>query len=286
MIIDDEERDGLGDALDTSDEVQITGGEPGEGEAGAEGERHDTDDTFSITFEGEEPEDDEAAPAWAKDLRLRHRQMAKENAELRGRVAHQEQPKPIEVGPEPTMEDEDVDWDQDKFREKYRLWTARSAEAERLKSDTQKAQEEAKRQWEGELAAYQEKKRAIPVQDFDDAESMATSKLNTIQQSIIVKSADDPAKVIYALGKHPGKLDELAKITDPLKFAKAAWKLEGQLKVMKKRAPAPDTPVRGSAQISVKADKEEERLEKEALKTGDMTALLKHRREKRKQAAA
>jgi hypothetical protein len=86
-----------------------------------------------------------------------------------------------------------------------------------------------------------------------------------MQQAIVIKAADDSAKVIYALGRHPEKLKTLAAIKDPIKFAVAISKLEGTLKVTTRRKAAePDEGVRGDAPLSVGADKELARLEKRA----------------------
>jgi hypothetical protein len=95
-------------------------------------------------------------------------------------------------------------------------------------------------------------------------------------------------RLIYALSKHPDKLAELAAIQDPLKLAAKVAKLEGQLRVVKKRrAPDPEQVERGSGRISHQpANKQREKLEKEADRTGDRTELIRFDRAQRAKTAS
>jgi hypothetical protein len=52
----------------------------------------------------------------------------------------------------------------------------------------------------------------------------------------MLQGADNPALVVYALGKNPKKAKELSEIKDPVKFAFAVAKLEKELKVTNRRA--------------------------------------------------
>jgi hypothetical protein len=94
--------------------------------------------------------------------------------------------------------------------------------------------------------------------------------------------------VSAALGKHPGKLAELAAIEDPIKFAAAVAKLEGTLKVQKRtRAPEPETIERGNASVRQGgADQQLEKLEKEAARTGDRSKVIAYKRDQREKAKA
>jgi hypothetical protein len=88
--------------------------------------------------------------------------------------------------------------------------------------------------------------------------------------------------VVYALGKNPKRAKELAAITDPVRFATAAGKLEAQLKVTNRpKPPAPPRVVTGSAPISGSVDSNLERLRAEAEKTGDMTKVLRYKQQLR-----
>jgi hypothetical protein len=107
-------------------------------------------------------------------------------------------------------------------------------------------------------------------------------QFNVTQQGILLQGLDNPALVVYALGKNPKRAKELASITDPVRFATAAGKLEAQLKVTNRpKPPAPPRVVTGSAPISGSVDSNLERLRAEAEKTGDMTKVLRYKQQMR-----
>jgi hypothetical protein len=126
---------------------------------------------------------------------------------------------------------------------------------------------------------------ALKVKDYADAEAEVATTLKPDQLAAIIATAKNSAAVIYALGKHPDRLAQLKAISNPLKLAYAVAELEKDLKVTtKKRAVEPDVPVRGSAPLAAgKASKELERLEKEAERTGDRTAIREYRERQRSQ---
>jgi hypothetical protein len=55
-----------------------------------------------------------------------------------------------------------------------------------------------------------------------------------MQQAILKKGAANPALMVLRTGTHPKKLQELASIKDPVKFAVAVGKLETEVKVTKR----------------------------------------------------
>ena len=102
-----------------------------------------------------------------------------------------------------------------------------------------------------------------------------------------MQGSENPALVVYALGKNPKKAKELAAISDPVKFAFAVAKLETQLKVTpRKTAPVPERQIRGSAQLSGAVDSTLERLRAEADKTGDRTKVAAYLNAQRAKKAA
>ena len=87
---------------------------------------------------------------------------------------------------------------------------------------------------------------------------------------------------VYALGKNPKKLAELASIKDPVRFAVAVAKLETQLKVSTRKPPPPPPKITsGSAPVSGSVDSTLERLRAEAERTGDYTKVIQYKRSKR-----
>lgn len=196
----------------------------------------------------------------------------------------EEAPKPIEVGERPALEA--FDYDEEKHAEAVEAWVSRKAEASAQQAEVTKAQEATKTAWAAELADFGKKKAAMRAKDFNAAEEEVVSSLTPIQQASIVKASENSAQVIYALGKHPKKLAELAAISDPVKFIAAVVRLEGTIKVTPRReAPDVDRPVKGSGSLAAKGpDKHLEKLEAAADKSGDRTAVIAYRRSLRDKA--
>jgi len=235
---------------------------------------------------------DEAAPAsegtsepdLLRKLRAANREQAKELAALRAKV---QQPKPvvIEVGEKPTLES--CEFDDEKFVTETEAWIERKRQAAEAEAQAAQGAQARQDEFNKELTRFQTAKAALGVRDFEDAKDTVVSVLTQDQISGIVVAAEDAAKVIYALGKHPGKLEALKAITNPVKFIAAVAKLEGTLKVTKtsRKAPELDTPVRGSAPLSASKDKHLAALEAKASKTGNRTELIAYRAKLNKQPA-
>lgn len=227
-----------------------------------------------IAFEGEEAATGgEAEPDNATIRRMRDelREVKREAAELRKQNA----PKPIEVGPRPALAD--FEYDEDAHAEAVEAWTERKRAVEQQQSAAEQEREQAQREWEQDLTAYQAKKGALGVADFDEVEGRVKDVLSLAQQSVLVKAANDPAVFLYAVGRSEPKMAELAKIKDPFKFAAAVARMEGSIKMTRRSAPKPDVPARGSGAMPGGADKQIEKLEKEAERTGDRTELVRYK---------
>jgi hypothetical protein len=247
----------------------------------------DEDDGVVVTIGDETPteeQDDKAAPAWVKDLRKAQRELQRENRDLRAKL-EQSAPKPKapEVGKKPTLED--CDYDGDKFEQELTAWHDRKRQADQLVRDQETEQEEQQRAWQERLNAYATAKTDLKAKDYDDAEATVLGSLNETQQGIVIQGADNPALVVYALGKNPKKAAELAAIKDHVKFAFAIAKLETQLKVQNRKAPpAPEKVPSGAGKISGTVDSNLERLREEAAKTGDISKVMKYRKQQKEKA--
>ncbi len=233
---------------------------------------------------GDEPiqEEKEQAPEWVRELRKSHRELQKENRELKAAISKPSE-KTITLGKKPSLSDDDIDYDAEKFEAKLTAWheTRREIEAQERKKKDEEAQQ--KKAWQDRLDAYAESKKALKVKDYEDAEAVAQESLNVTQQGILVQGADNPALIIYALGKNPKKVKELADIKDPVKFAFAIAKLETQLKVTnRKTAPPPEKVLQGTARSSGAIDSTLERLREEAARTGDMSKVMEYKRKNKK----
>ena len=100
--------------------------------------------------------------------------------------------------------------------------------------------------------------------------------------------ADNTALIVYALGKNPEKLAELAKITDPVRFAFAAGKLEKDIKVQPRKGntkPQPEQIVRSSASLSGGGNSALDAARKKAETTGDYTEVNRIKQQLRKAQA-
>jgi len=253
-----------------------------------EGEEEEVVVSIAGEKQPEEEEDVASAPSWVKDLRKKNREDQKRIRELEELVRKQEAPKsaaPV-LGKKPTMEDDDVDWDADKFEAKLTKWHDTKREIERHEREQQESANKQKTEWEARLATYNTAKAGLKVKDYDDAEENVKSALDVTQQGITVQGAENAALVFYALGSNPKKLAELAAIKDPIKFAFAIAKLETQLKVQgRKSAPPPEKTVTGNGRISG-GDATLERLRAEAEKTGDQSKVVAYKRAQRQKQNA
>lgn len=237
--------------------------------------------------EEESDEDGKPAPKWVKEVRKDNREKAKRIRELEELVRKQEAPKSAPVlGKKPSLSDDDIDYDEEKFDEKLTAWYDKKREIENHEAEQQRTQQQQQTEWQGRLDTYQTAKSGLKVKDFADAEENVKNQFDITQQGVIIQGADNSALIVYALGKNPKKAAELSAIKDPIKFAFAIAKLETQLKVQSKKAapPPPEKEVRGQGRITGAVDSTLERLRSEAEKTGDLSKVHAYKREQKRKA--
>lgn len=244
------------------------------------------EDEVIVTIGDEDPPEDteaKAAPEWVKELRKAHRETQKENRELREKLKSMDKPasQQVKLGPKPKLED--YDYDTEQFESKLTEWYETKRKVDEQSAREREAQEEQEKAWQSKLSAYGEAKSQLKVKDFEDAEAVVLESLDQTQQGIIVQGADNPAIVVYALGKNPSRIKELAAIKDPVKFAFTVAKLEKDLRVKNRKAPPPpERKVSGTAPKSGAVDSTLERLRAEAEKTGNYTKVHQYKRDKLK----
>jgi len=239
-----------------------------------------------VTIGEETPptEEEVQAPEWVRELRKTNREDKRRIRELEEKLnaTKTAETKPAALGKKPTLEDHD--YDTEKFEQALTAWYDRKREADQAATQAEAAQKEQQKAWQAKLDSYGKAKTELKVKDFDDAEAVAQDVFNVTQQGIVLQGAENPALVIYALGKNPKKAKEISTITDPVKFAFAVAKLETQLKVtQRKAATAPERTVQGTGNKSGTVDSTLERLRTEAAKSGDFTKVIQYK--KSKQAA-
>jgi len=278
---------GLNADLDNETETDIENNLlPGEGDQG-----DDDEGELVITLGDESPpdsndgehQDDNEAPAWVKELRKTNRELARKLKEAETKASSQQQqqqePEAPVLGDKPTLES--ANYDEDEYQAALDKWYEKKQELAEYQKAQQRKLDEAKASQQKVMTDYSAAARKLKVPDFKAAEDTVIEFLSADQQGLILNGADDPAKLVYALGRSPEKLKAIASITNPVKFAFAVSKLEGEIKVSKRDKPAPETGrVKNSAGTTREngTDKVLERLEKEADVTGDRTKIQEYKR--------
>ena len=272
---------------DEPQEVEIETGEDNaasdqltEGET----EQHEEESDEVVVSIGEEAppaEEEQRAPEWVRELRKANREKERRIRELEAKLqtTTQTENKPVALGPKPKLEE--FDYDADRFEQALDAWHERKRQHDLETEKVRQAEQQQQQAWQAKLEGYSKAKAELKVRDYEDAEAIAQEVFNVTQQGVILQGADNPALVIYALGKNPKKAADLAQINDPVKFAFAVAKLEKELKVTnRKAAPAPERVIQGSGRVSGAVDSTLERLRAEAEKTGNYTKVLQYKRQK------
>lgn len=286
----------------TTQQTEITTHELTDAELAAQEQSGETDaddgDANLITI-GEPPAETSAAngenqpevtaPEWAKQLRKDYRRLQRELADERRKAGASGTAPPVESAlpklKEPTLEV--CGWDEAEYKKQYAAYLKEQTEIER-RLEAQKTavaqQQEAERNLQ---TAYKSAAVALKVRDFDEAEDAVCATLSQTQQSILLSGCDNPAVVVYALGKNPAKADELAKITNPVKFAVALGKLEKEIKVTPRKPntkPEPEHIPARSAPLSGGGNTALEAARKKAEASGDYTEVNRLKRQLRSAA--
>jgi hypothetical protein len=277
LVIDDQESQD--DSENVGDE-QNSGTDQNDQQSGDDQEGDDNEVIVSIGEDAPPPDEQAHAPGWVKELRKANREKEKRIRELEAKLTQTTEKKPVALGAKPKLED--FDYDADKFESALTDWFERKRQADTEANKLQQAEQAQKQAWQEKLEGYGNAKAELKVRDFEDAEAVAQELFNITQQGVVLQGADNPALVIYALGKNPKKAAELAKIEDPVKFAFAVAKLEKELKVTnRKAAPAPERMISSTGRVSGAVDSTLERLREEAARTGNMTKVIQYKAQKR-----
>jgi len=252
-----------------------------------EGEAEEDSEEVVVSIgEDPPPQEEDRAPQWVRELRKSNREKERKIRELEARLnAPVAETKPATLGKKPTLEE--CDYDADEYEKKLADWyeDKRVFDTEQAKAESQRDAET--KSWQAKLDSYAKAKASLKVRDYDDAEAFALDTFNITQQGIVLQGSEQPALVIYALGKNQKRAKELSSITDPVKFAFAIAKLETQLKVSNRQATtSPErTITSGGGRISGAIDHTLERLREEAARTGNMTKVIQYKTQKRRAAS-
>ena len=234
-------------------------------------EKIDIDEDTEPSPEAEE----EQKPKWAVELEQK----------INKATAPKEPEPEIDVPPlqfEPEPQPSDAEYDFDRYKEKLSAWHERKRILEDEHAKKQAAHAEAQKLRQSVLQRYQEDKRSVSASDYDDAERRVREELDEAQQSIILQGADNPARLVYALGKNTQAMQKYARIKDPVRFAFAIASLENKMNKPRDDTPKlkPEKVVQGGGFGRSNASLES--LRREADRTGDYSKVVRYKREKKR----
>lgn len=203
-------------------------------------------DTFSVEI-GDAPspdQEDNGAPDWVRKVREENRELKRKVKELEQKPA---QATVADIGPKPTHES--VGYDDDLYDSALLDWHEKKRAQDAQTAKAREAQDALESDYQSKQQDYFAKREAIKakVRDYDDAEEFVKAALEPNQQGVLVRVAENPEVMVLALARHPDKLKDLAKITDPLVLAAAIAKLEVKLNVTTRKPPAPEGRVTGAS---------------------------------------
>lgn len=260
------------DVLDTSDSDGVVEADE------ALNDNEDEEDVISIAGETPPVQEEEShrAPEWVRELRRKHREQTEEVKKLRAELDRVNTPAPkAEIPKKPKLED--FDYDSELYEEAIDAWHIQLKENEKKNAQQQRELEAKQAEWNDVVENYNKAKSSLRVRDYEVAEDVVTEGLTIEQQAVILQGAENPASLVYVIGKDKSKLEELSKIKDPVKFAFALAKLESKLSIERRKSPPPpEKVVRGSANASG-VDSALERLREEASRTGDYSKVFAYK---------
>jgi hypothetical protein len=245
----------------------------------AEDEVKEEESEPEVSF-GDEELEEEDAPDLPKKLRNEIKERDCQLVVMRQQLEEAQKksaPVAVEVGPRPRLED--FDYDEDKHNAALDEYEDRKVSAA-LQKQNEVADDGLLEEAQNDVAKFQTGIQSLAFADAKQVTEAVTSALPANLQYVIAATANDPATFTYALGKHPARLQEILSIKNPTKQIAAIVRMEATLKVgQSRKAPEPDRPSKGNASAAVNPDKHLAKLEAEAARTGDRTALIRYRRE-------
>ena len=261
-LLDDEQ-----DIEDSEDDEQDADGEE------AESEDDSADDALDFSFDDDgdssDPFKGQEAPEWVKKVREENRELKRQ---LKQRESQQFEQQVLRE--KPTLDDHD--YDSDAFEQDYAQWLTEKQQVDaQVHAERQKYQQYHER-YKADVDAIKAK-----APDYDEVELSVVDVLSEQKQGLLQMLVDNPAKVVYALGKNsPAQLERLSKLDD-IQFAKQIVLMEMQMssktKSRNQNKPKPKThELEGAAGG---ADTRLAKLEAEADRTGDRSKVAAYKKQ-------
>ena len=267
QVEDDEVIDDEQDIEDGQDDEQDADGEE------AESEDDSADDALEFSFDDDgdssDPFKGQEAPEWVKKVREENRELKRQ---LKQRESQQFEQQVLRE--KPTLDDHD--YDSDAFEQDYAQWLTEKQQVDaQVHAERQKYQQYHER-YKADVDAIKAK-----APDYDEVELSVVDVLSEQKQGLLQMLVDNPAKVVYALGKNsPAQLERLSKLDD-IQFAKQIVLMEQQMssktKSRNQNKPKPKThELEGAAGG---ADTRLTKLEAEADRTGDRSKVAAYKKQ-------
>lgn len=265
--IDDELLDDEQDIEDSQDDEQDADGEE------SESQDDSADDALDFSFDDDgdssDPFKGQEAPEWVKKVREENRELKRQ---LKQRESQQFEQQVLRE--KPTLDDHD--YDSDAFEQDYAQWLTEKQQVDaQVHAERQKYQQYHER-YKADVDAIKAK-----APDYDEVELSVVDVLSEQKQGLLQMLVDNPAKVVYALGKNsPAQLERLSKLDD-IQFAKQIVLMEMQMssktKSRNQNKPKPKThELEGAAGG---ADTRLAKLEAEADRTGDRSKVAAYKKQ-------
>jgi len=254
--------------------------------ADADTEEQGDDDQDVIEFGGEALGRGEDEPEGVRSLRQRLRQVERENKELKGGKQADE------VGEEPTWEG--CDYDKERYDSERDAWKERKRQADEAADE----QEQLGRAVSDDIAeahrAFEQQRSGLRLAGYDAANDRVTAALpDVILNALNIAAGGKAAAVRFYLGTHEDELAKLKalnpkKATDWFRAAGMIGAMAEKISVSRKptTTPVERRPGASGGGGAGGGDKKLARLEADAARTNDRTALIAYRRELRERGRA
>ena len=265
--VDDELLDDEQDIEDGQDDEQDADGEE------SESQDDSADDALDFSFDDDgdssDPFKGQEAPEWVKKVREENRELKRQ---LKQRESQQFEQQVLRE--KPTLDDHD--YDSDAFEQDYAQWLTEKQQVDAQVHAERQKYEQYHERYKADVDAIKAK-----APDYDEVELSVVDVLSEQKQGLLQMLVDNPAKVVYALGKNsPAQLERLSKLDD-IQFAKQIVLMEMQMssktKSRNQNKPKPKThELEGAAGG---ADTRLAKLEAEADRTGDRSKVAAYKKQ-------
>lgn len=219
-----------------------------------------------------EPEAESVGLRSLRDALKREKQRVRD---LEAKVA----PQVDDVGEKPNLDDF---WDRpDEYDAAYEKWLERKRASEQRQTKEAEAATRQQQRWERESAAVEAKLAEIRVPGKDEARAIVEEDFPGQLFAFLVKAGgDNAAALIVGLGKSPEKRAQLKKLAaegDLIEFVRDATLMGKEVRMgPRKPVTSPERTHGGMSGGAARGDAKRARLERDAEKSGDFSALVKY----------